>query len=157
MTQLHDNWRGLSIQQPWVDLILRRQKTIEVRFWRSLNHRGGFLLHSSSAIDWKTTELLGYEGALSLPLQRLVGYAEVESVIRLTNENRLSHLEKHWVVHPFNGEPLGAVLRNVIPFKHPIACRGRPGFFLIPPAMHTAVAKQLEQIGFNPALDPFRY
>src|SRR5690348_11146294 len=106
MTELHNNWTALSIQQPWVDLILRKLKTIEVRYWRFLPRSGKFLIHSSSTFDWKTMELLGFTEGLKLARQKIVGAAEIVDVVTLTNEIRLSRLTEHWVMHPFTGEPI---------------------------------------------------
>lgn len=42
--------RGLSIRQPWVELILRETKTIEVRS-RSTSYRGELWLHAGKKVD----------------------------------------------------------------------------------------------------------
>lgn len=99
-------------------------------------------------------EFLGYKDVLSLPLQRIVGYAEIEGVIKLDSENHLARLNEHWVVHPFNGEPLGAILRNVIAFEQPVACKGKRLFFSLPEETHAAISRQLGQIGIDAARDP---
>lgn len=156
MPVLHENWRALSIQQPWVDLILTGRKTIEVRYWARLQRRGGFIIHVSGTIDWKTTELLGYEDPMSLPSRCFVGYAEITDVIRLSNETRLARLGEHWIVHPFTGDPFGAVLKNVTAFDRPIPGGGKLRFFRIPESKQRAVLRQLEAIDINPALDPSR-
>ena len=151
---LHDNWRALSIQQPWVDLILRRLKTIEVRYWKALQRRGKFLIHASSNVDWKTTDLLGFDEVLELPLQRIVGYAEIKDVLTLFNESRIARLTEHWVMHPFNGEPLGAILSNATAFKRPIACKGKQLFFRVPEKIQHSVSQQLLELGIDPTKDP---
>src|ERR1051325_1169704 len=162
MTLLHSNWRALSIQQPWIDLILERRKTIEVRYWRGragdnlLKRRGGFLLHASRNVDWKTFELLGYENVHLLPRQQIMGYAEIDTVVTLTNENRLAYLYDHWVLHPFSGAPLGEIGRASCRFKNSIACGGGPFFFSLPASTHAAINQQLELIGVNPLSDPSR-
>ena len=38
--------KAISIKQPWTDLIVSGQKTIETRFWKT-NHRGKLLIVSS--------------------------------------------------------------------------------------------------------------
>ena len=154
MTQLNDNWRALSIQQPWVDLILTGRKTIEVRNWRNVSQRGNILLHSSSKIDWKTAALLGYENLFGLPLKKIVGVAEVVDVVKLQDETRLSRLTEHWVLHPFYNEPLGLVLKNPTRFSRPIPCNGRLLLFELPEEVKERVSEQLQACGLDPSQDP---
>src|SRR5438046_2531913 len=108
---------ALSIKQPWVDLILRGLKDIEVREWR-VARRGPILVHASNAVDWKTAELLGYDVASDLPRGGLVGVAKIVDVIEFSRSAWLELMPRHRVIHPPVREPVyGAVLGDVIPFR----------------------------------------
>ena len=138
--------KALTIRQPWVDLILRGMKTVEVREWL-VKHRGPFLIHVSNTVDWKAVQALGYEGAETLPRGVIAGYAEVEDVFPFTRDLWLAHLKRHWVVHPLPEPSFGAVLANVRPFDRPLRCRGKPLFFTPPPTVLAQAAGRLEQAG----------
>ena len=42
--------KALSIRQPWIELILQRKKTLEIRSWKT-DHRGEIFLHSAFNFD----------------------------------------------------------------------------------------------------------
>ena len=146
-------WVGLSIRQPWIDLILEGHKTIEVRDW-SIKRRGPILLHAARAMDWKTIELFGYRDPYRLPRGSLVGYAEITTVVELTRGAWLEHLERHLVIHPFASNRYGAVLGNVRKFQRPVPCSGKLMFFPIPASVHARVAGQMEQLGLKGGRSP---
>jgi hypothetical protein len=141
-------WFALSIQQPWMDLIVRGQKTIEVRTWE-VKRRGPILLHASRTVDWKATFLFCYEDPLALARGALVGYAEILDVFRFTRERWLATAESHWVVAPLGESYWGAVLGNVQSFARPIRCPGKRFFFPVSGRVAERVETQLERIGIS--------
>lgn len=52
--------RVLSIRQPWLQLILERRKTIEVRRWRP-SELGEIYLHASRQPDFEACDEFGYD------------------------------------------------------------------------------------------------
>ena len=125
------NWLGFSIRQPWIDLILKRLKTIEVRNW-NIKPIGPVLLHSSLTIDWQAIELFGYSEPLSLPRGRIVGYAEITEAFEFTPELWRQRAEKHLVIRPLAEGQFGALLENVHRFPQPVVCSGKLYFFPVP-------------------------
>jgi hypothetical protein len=140
---------ALSIRQPWVDLIMRGVKTIEVREWQ-VERRGPILIHSASALDWRSVELFGYQDALKLPRGGVVGYAEIVDVIPLTHDKWLEHLDAHLVVHQRRLPQFGAVLANVRDFGRVLRCSGKQFFFPVPPKVIKQSAKILASPGPEP-------
>lgn len=65
--------RALSIRQPWAELILRGDKDVENRSWRT-HHRGPLLIHASRTVD---REAMRRHGFVSLPTGGLVGLVDV--------------------------------------------------------------------------------
>jgi hypothetical protein len=138
---------ALSIRQPWVDLILRGDKTIEVRPWR-VRHRGAVLIHVSRTIDWKTAELFGYDDISNLPRGGLVGITQILDVFEFTRESWLEMMPRHLVVHPPVGEPVyGVVLGGAIALSHRIPCRGKTLLFPIPRAIEARTKRELAALG----------
>jgi hypothetical protein len=138
---------ALSIRQPWLDLIMRAEKTIEVRDWSS-NHRGPILLHASRTLDWKTIELFGYEDALALPRGALIGVADVVDMVELTAETWAALRRHHLVIHPATtGRVRGFVLREICAFSRPIPCRGRTMLFPVMPHAIDPVKRELATLG----------
>ena len=66
--------KALSVKQPWASLILRGQKTIELRSW-STRYRGPLVIVASRGPDWHA---LARPGALDGP--RGVALAQVDVV-----------------------------------------------------------------------------
>ena len=42
--------KGITIRQPWVDLILQGRKPYEIRSWRT-SYRGPIMLHAAKALN----------------------------------------------------------------------------------------------------------
>lgn len=138
---------ALSIRQPWVDLILRGEKTIEVREWR-VKRRGAVLIHAAGTIDWKTMELFGYDDVLGLPRGGLLAVAEILDVFEFTRESWLEMMPRHRVVHPPVREPTyGVLLGEIIPLSKRIPCRGQRMLFPIPHAIETRTRCELATLG----------
>jgi hypothetical protein len=136
------DWVGLSIRQPWIDLILKGIKTIEVRDWK-ITRVGPILLHASMTIDWQAIELFGYSNPWSLPRGCLVGSAEIAETFSFTMESWQATAEKHLVIRPLKVGDYGSILKNVRPFQQLIACPGKLFFFPIPPKILERVREQL--------------
>ena len=137
---------ALSIRQPWVDLILRGIKRIEVREWQ-IFQRGLFLIHSARTVDWRSAELFGYEDILVLPRGGLVGCAEITDCVRLPTDRWLEHVDLHRVIHPRRPRQFGAVLANPFSFERIIRCSGRSRFFPISAELQEKVDEQLRRRG----------
>jgi hypothetical protein len=146
MDKLRDLPPALSIKQPWVDLILRKEKTIEVREWRP-SHHGALLIHASNTLDWKTVELFGYDAAMTLPRGGIVAIATVAEILEFTDDTWMKLRPKHCVIHPPVRQPIyGMVLGDVVPLKKRIPCRGQRFFFPVPREKEMPVKEQLKQL-----------
>ena len=146
MDKLREIPPALSIKQPWADLILRREKTIEVREWCP-DHRGPLLLHVSGTLDWKTVELLGYESPLTLPRSGIVAIADVKEVIEFNSKSWIELRPKHRVIHPPVREPLyGLILSEVIPLRKRVQCRGKRMLFPVPKDAESKLHNELRDL-----------
>ena len=150
MTELKEDWRALSIRQPWIDMILNGDKVIEVREWDyPPSLRGTFVLHAAWAIDWKTVALLDMDSPLALTRGAFVGRADLVDAIELAEAtNWRDLLSGHRVIHPPVGDRTvwGLVLRNVRRFSHPIRGSGGKYFFPIPPNLRHKVASEMRTL-----------
>ena len=139
---------ALSIKQPWIDLILRGEKTIEVREKWPFNYQGPILIHASKTIDWKTVELLGYDDVLTLPRGGIVAVTEILQVIEFTSESWLDTMPRHRVVHPPVRKPIyGAVLGRIVPLSQKISCSGDRKIFSLPSALQARIRNELITLG----------
>lgn len=138
-----ERWVALSIRQPWIDMILRGEKTMELRIW-PIKRRGPILLHAAQTIDWKTVHLLDYPAPLELARGAIVGYAEIQDVIALNRAAWLRNLSGHRVVHPPRPGTYGAILTNVRRLKQPVRCGGKPYFFPLADRVLERVLSQLQ-------------
>lgn len=116
--------KALSIQQPWVWLIINGYTNIENRTWQS-TFRGEFFIHVAQRIDWHAFGQIGkllpdidMPCPAALPRGGIVGKATLVDVVQ-------EH-DSPW----FTG-PWAFVLEGVesLPFY---LCRGKMGFWDIP-------------------------
>jgi len=103
-----DSLRALSVQQPWVDLILSGQKNIEYRS-RRMREMGPLLLHASKTIKPENFERTGLETEIEhLPYGALVGIVDVVDVVPVEGEEnlfewRLAHPRRFAMPIPYSG------------------------------------------------------
>jgi ASCH domain len=103
-----DTLRALSVQQPWVDLILSGQKNIEYRS-RRMREMGPLLLHASGTVVLENFEAIGLEEVPEhLPFRALVGIVDVVDVVPVEGEEqlfewRLAHPRRFAMPLPYSG------------------------------------------------------
>ena len=112
--------KALSIRQPWVELIIRGRKSIEVRSWAT-RHRGELWLHASSRKDIPLLKRFNL-ATDDLTFGTLVGVCELYDCVEFTDDNwdlwRIQHLNDG----PLQKPQYAWLLRNPIriipkPFK----------------------------------------
>lgn len=120
--------KALSIKQPHADKIIYRGKDIENRTWRT-KFRGTVAIHAGMKFD----EYAGLSDKEKKQLVRgaIVGVVDVVDCVD-------KHKSK-W----FNG-PIGFVLKNPRPLKKPIPCKGKLGFWNVPPRIEKEIKEQLK-------------
>ena len=100
--------RALSVQQPWVDLILAGEKNIEYRS-RRMREMGPLLLHASKTIKQENFERVGLEAEIDrLPYGALVGVVDVVDVVAVEGQEglfewRLAHPRRFAMPIPYSG------------------------------------------------------
>lgn len=134
---------ALSIRQPWMDMILRNEKTIELRAWE-IRRLGSIALHAAWGIDWKAAALFGYSQPLELPRGVIVGRTEISSVMKLDRESWYRLVDQHLVIHPLSSGIYAAFLGKVERLPSPIRFRGRQYFFPLPPTAVEEINRQLQ-------------
>ena len=100
--------RALSVQQPWVELILSGEKNIEYRS-RRMREMRPLLLHASKTIKQENFEQVGMEAEIgSLPYGALVGVVDVVDVVAVEGQEglfewRLAHPRRFAMPIPYSG------------------------------------------------------
>jgi hypothetical protein len=140
--------RAISIQQPWAELILRGEKTIELRSWVP-NYRGKLWLHTGVARNAGLERRFG----LSDPFRGgYVGSFILEAVVPL--DARRWELWRPRHLHPgvYRSGMYGLILSSPLRFPEPIAGPGKLGLFYPSPPEQLAL-RQAEpgQRGMEPA------
>ena len=120
---------GLSIRQPWVELILSGRKSIEVRTWKT-KHRGTLWLHAGQRIEATACSAHSVQSK-GLVVASLVGCAELVDCIEFNRETWTSLQPAHLNLISFDKPYFGWVLRNVRRVE-PIPFRGSLGLMTIP-------------------------
>ena len=100
--------RALSVQQPWVELILSGEKNIEYRS-RRMREMGPLLLHASKTIKQENFERVSMEAEIdTLPYGALVGVVDVVDVVAVEGQDglfewRLAHPRRFAMPIPYSG------------------------------------------------------
>lgn len=116
---------GLSIRQPWADLILEQRKTIEVRSWPT-NHRGVLLIHAGKQPDRAADRALGVQlddrvyGAI-------IGSCELYDCIQFDESSWEALRDAHLNLGGLCGRRYGWLLRGARRLQQPIPAKGKLG------------------------------
>lgn len=111
---------GLSIRQPWVELILLGRKTIEVRSWTT-KHRGQLWLHAGKVIDVEGCAATG-TAATGLLRGALVGVARIVACFEFDRASWDRHQSEHLNYIDFRPGLFGWLLegaRRIEPVSYP--------------------------------------
>lgn len=138
-----DTLKGLSIQQPWIDMILRGVKTLELRTFE-IRERGTVALHAPTRIDFPAAYFYGYREPWLLPRQGVLAVAEIVDVWELDAESWIKTLDRHRQPLPFGGGVYGIRLENVRRLRRRVECKGRPGLFSFPSDVTSKVFANVE-------------
>lgn len=121
---------GLSIRQPWIDLILAGRKTIEVRTWKT-HHRGPLWLHAGKCVDTQACDAHALSPS-RLITGAIVGAVDLENCFEFDLDKWTSLLPQHLNIVPFDKRYFGWTLRDPIRIA-PIPYRGALGLMKISP------------------------
>jgi hypothetical protein len=119
---------ALSIRQPWLDMMVRNQKTMEIRDWPA-KRRGMIALHASTSVDYSAAYFYGYKEPWTLNRGVVVAVASIREVVELDRETWERSIEFHRQPIPCEGGAYGLVLENLKVLRRPVRCRGRLFFF----------------------------
>jgi hypothetical protein len=136
---------GLSIQQPWVDMITRGVKSVEIRSWE-VRRRGLIALHAPWSIDFGAAYFYGYDSPWALARGKIVAVAEIAQVFPLNERTWRESLALHRQPLPLVEGSFGVVLEGVRPLGRPVACRGRQMFFPLPREVSERVLTQVANL-----------
>jgi len=92
--------KALSIRQPWLFMILKKYKDIEIRTWNT-HYRGILYLHASKKFDndgYEYLKSLGFQMPLKdhFELGKLLGTAHLHHVLKFKDTNDFySYKDRH--------------------------------------------------------------
>ncbi|MGH9823010.1 MAG: ASCH domain-containing protein [Blastocatellia bacterium] len=119
---------GLSIRQPWTELILQGRKTIEVRTWPT-KHRGRLLLHAAARPDSAALKAFGLNRG-EFVYGALVGECELYECSEFTESTWESLRQHHLNLGAFTRGQYAWLLRSSSRIG-PILFKGRLGLMRI--------------------------
>ncbi len=121
--------KGLSLKQPYAELLAIGKKTIESRKWCT-NFRGDFYIHTSKNIDIEACEYYRINGD-TVTKGSIIGKANLYDVKKYQNndefildKNKHLSLKKH-----DNRITYGYLIKDAIKFNNSIPYVGKLGFF----------------------------
>lgn len=121
--------RAITIHQPWAELIVRGEKDVENRSWRT-HHRGPLLIHAGARADGASFA----EHGVADDAERGAIIGVVELVDCTQARTSRWHEEGSW----------GWYLARARRFRKPVPMKGRRGLFEVP---DRTVAEQLGSRG----------
>ena len=118
----------LSISQPFANLLVHGKKTIELRRWNT-NFRGEFLVHAPLSIKKDDCKRLKINQK-NLVRGAIIGKAEIYDVKKYKSKAEIKlDSKKHLASKKFQNNKYGFLIKNAKPFRIPIPCKGKLGFF----------------------------
>lgn len=123
---------ALSIRQPWLDMILKGVKTVEVRSWEPKPPTPTIALHASQRVEFDAAYFYGYQEPWSLPRGRIVALADIVEVRLYDANSWISDLSAHRQPLPFRGGSYGIRLENIRVLKRTIRHSGSLMLFPLP-------------------------
>jgi hypothetical protein len=130
--------RAISIRQPWAELILRGEKTIEIRNWTD-PYRGDLYLHTGKKADGYRHISLGMPDVFR---GGYVGVIEVAAILPFTKENWGKWKNQHLSNSSYKEGLYAWVIHNPRRFKEPIPGPGSLGLFLPDPGIIKELQKK---------------
>lgn len=115
--------KTISIQRPWPEAIMRGEKTIECRNWKT-DHRGILAIHvslKSWCYNWNEN-YYKLKGAI-------IGTVELVKIIEFTRECNFFQLRQKHLVPMGHWTKYGWVFENPVPFATPIPYKGKLGLW----------------------------
>jgi hypothetical protein len=122
--------KALSIRQPWADLILSGQKTLELRSW-SVSHRGPLAIHASQTVDEAACREFGIDPR-QVSAGVLLGVVELDDIQELDQSSFEVLHPQHKSSAAFQAPLFGWQVKDPQVFAEPIPWRGRMGLFNVP-------------------------
>lgn len=121
--------KGLSLMQPYAELVVLGRKTIELRKWNT-KHRGYFYVHASSKTDAESCKGLGLDPK-RLAHGSIIGKAYLYEVRTYKTRREFAKDKKrHFAEYRrFKKSKYGFMLKNAKKFKRPIKYKGMLNFF----------------------------
>jgi hypothetical protein len=129
---------AMSIRQPWIELILRGLKTIELRKWTT-DYRGPLWLHAPMKIDD-----VDLPGIAEVPLFTggYVGFAVLRTILVMDARRWEDWRAEHCDPGPYVPGQYGWVLCDVVRFRQPLPASGKLGLFQ-PTDQHRGILSDL--------------
>ena len=122
---LRDTAWALSIRQPWVELILRGVKSIELRKWTT-DYRGPLWLHAPIKMDELPPLFLSDS---PLFVGGYVGSAVLRTILTMDARRWESWRVHHCDPGPYVPGYFGWVLSDIVRFRDPLPAPGQLGLF----------------------------
>ncbi len=148
--------KALSIRQPWADLIIQGEKTIELRSWK-VNYHGSLAIHASQTIDKDACKLHGIDPD-SVTSGAIIGTVDLVRILDLDEKNFKSFSEAHLANSEveFKNPLYGWLLENPTPLTTPIPFPGRMGLFNIPDGLISQEADAISDAEENNKVVPVK-
>jgi predicted transcriptional regulator len=123
--------KGLSLKQPYAELIVAGKKTIELRKWNT-RYRGRFLVHASMGTNEKACRRLGIDSK-KIAHGAVIGEAQIYSVkLYSTKMEFMSDAKRHMATYAgYHDSKYGFMLKDARRFPRPIKLKGALNFFEI--------------------------
>jgi hypothetical protein len=131
---------GLTLHQPWADLILLGEKTIENRSWQPARHLLGcyLALHAGQTYDFFSAFMIQKRFGIEPREDGEVHKGKIIAVARL--DQIVTESDDPWFFGPY-----GWCLRDVTPIE-PVSCRGARRLWDLPSPILNEVRKNFAAV-----------
>jgi hypothetical protein len=135
---------ALSIRQPYADHVVFGDKRIENRTWQT-SYRGPLFIHASSSFNPEDEDYLPSLRRGVRERSAFIGLVTLADIFRRYEDIPEQALHPDFVEEPEPGDPALFYwhLINPVPFKKPIACKGKLNLWSPPPDVAAQLARYI--------------
>src|SRR6266542_3775250 len=140
-------WLAISVRQPWAELLVTGQKSIEIRSWAT-DYRGRMWLHAGLKRDPELEHRFGFK---ALYTGGFIGSIKLVALVPMTRDRWMQWRDRHLDPGEFRNGLIAWIVDRPRRFPMPVPSKGQLGLFNPP----DEVIQQLKAADSTARSSPF--
>lgn len=145
--------KAISVRQPWAELIMRGEKTLDLRSYK-INYSGPLAIHASSKVEIEDCKQFELDPDI-LSTGSVIGLVELKEIIELDQQHYEETKPEHLGHRNYRSGLFGWRLDSPQLLPEPVKYHGRQGVFHVPDELIIA-DQEIKLQNYGPKLSPKR-